>query len=350
MPRRIGILGCGRVALHHSAALAAAGAELVAGSTRRADSDNWRAFAQAVPGARYVPDGASMLADAEIDAVVACLPWHEMPAWTGRLLACAKPVLIEKPLALAAAPLAALLAAAPGTAGIKMVGFNRRFYETVGRVRARLAQGGLKAVYATISEDIGRHVAGHGAGVIAHLLPYASAHSLDLLLHLLGPLRVERVYRHPERGYPAPFASLNGVLETAAGIPVFLALNADDPVAAGLRFLFDDHTSWVLAPLERLDVFQGYDIAAEAPGSSIRRYRPRQIASHDEPAALKPGFLAQARAFLGGDPGPAASPEESLALLRLVEALEGPRAPVGRAVAVLEHGLAARTNGAPDRE
>ena len=322
MLARIGVLGCGRVARHHAAALAAAGATVVAGSTRRPESPNWQAFKAAVPGARYVADGAAMLRHNEIEGIVACLPWQEMSAWTERLLACPKPVLIEKPLALAAAPLAAALASAP-QAGAKMVGYNRRFYETVGRLRARLGEGGLKAVYATISEDIARHVDGHGPGVIEHLLAFASSHSLDLLLHLLGPLRVARIYRYPESGYPAPFASLNGVLETAGGIPVFLALNADDPVAAGLRFLFDDHTSWVLAPLERLEVFQGYDIAPEAPGAAIRRYRPRAIAHHDEPTDLKPGFLAQARAFIAGDYGPAARPEESLALLRLIEALRG---------------------------
>lgn len=327
MLSRIGILGCGKVARHHARALAAAGATVVAGSTLRPESPNWQAFREVAPGTRFVADGNVLLGDNEVEGLVVGLPWHEMPNWTARLLTCPKPMLIEKSIALEAGALEAALAAAPA-AGNKMIGFNRRFYATVERVRARLAQGGLKAVYATISEDIARHLEGHGKRVLAHLLAFGSSHSLDLLLHLLGPLEIARVYAYAERGYPAPVVSFNGVLETGAGTPVFLALNADDPAPAGLRFLFDDHTSWVLAPLERLEVFQGYDIAPEAPGSAVRRYRPRLVERMDEPAELKPGFLAQARAFLSGRHAQAARPEESVALLRLIAALESRTAAV----------------------
>lgn len=329
MLNRIGILGAGKVARHHAKALAAAGATIVAGSTRRADSPNWQAFRAEAPGARFVADGAAMLTDNEVEGIVVSLPWHEMPAWTVRLLACPKPMLIEKPLALEAAALESALASAPAFTranGNKIVGYNRRFYVTVRRLRDRLAQGGLKAVYATMSEDVARHVEAHGPSVLAHLLAFAS-HSLDLLLHLVGPLAPARVYAHAERGYPAPVASFNGVLETEAGIPVFVAINTDDPAPAGLRFLFDDHTSWVLAPLERLEVYRGYEIAPEAPGAAIRRYTPRLVERVDEPAEQKPGFLAQARAFLSGRTAEAARPQESLALLRLIAALKGATRP-----------------------
>ncbi len=325
MLSRIAVLGAGKVARHHAKAFAAAGATVVAASTRRADSPNWQAFRAEAPGARFVADGAALLTDNEVEGVVVGLPWHEMPHWTQRLLACPKPMLIEKPLALDAGALETALAAAPRN-GNKIVGYNRRFYVTVGRLRERLAQGGLKAVYATMSEDVARHVEAHGPRVLAHLLPFAS-HSLDLLLHLLGPLAPARVYAYAERGYPAPVASFNGVLETKAGIPVFAAINTDDPAPAGLRFLFDDHTSWVLAPLERLEVYRGYEIAPEAPGSTIRRYTPRLVERVDEPAGQKPGFLAQARAFLSGRAAEAARPHESLALLRLIAALDGASRP-----------------------
>lgn len=318
---RIAILGAGKVARHHAQALAAAGATVVAGSTRHPDSPNWHAFRASAPGARFVADGSALLADNEVEGIVVSLPWHEMPAWTDRLLACPKPMLIEKPMALEPAALEAALARAPNHDN-KIVGYNRRFYAPVARLRARLAEGGLKAVYATLSEDVARHLHVHGPRVLAHLLTFGS-HGLDLLLHLLGPLKPGRIYAHAERGYPMPVSSFNAVFETNAGIPVFLALNADDPTPAGLRLLFNDRTSWVLAPLERLEVYRGHDIAPEAPGSAIRRYAPRLIERFEEPAETKPGFLAQARAFVSGRPGEAARPSESLALLRLVAALEG---------------------------
>ncbi|MFP5405344.1 MAG: hypothetical protein ACLGHY_03030, partial [Gammaproteobacteria bacterium] len=205
----------------------------------------------------------------------------------------------------------------------KLVGFNRRFYRGVARLRERLAMGGLKAVYATMSEDVRRHAERHGPGIVPHVPAFASSHTLDLLLHLLGPLKVIRIYPWPERGAVAPFVSVNGVLESETGCPVFLALNAHDPVQAGLRFLFDDGTSWLLAPLERLSVFEGYDVTPETQGAAIRRYRPRLLESVEEDARIKPGLLEQARAFLEGTPRHAAGLADFARVLHLIDALRG---------------------------
>jgi predicted dehydrogenase len=296
----------------------ALGHRVTAASTRNEFSPNWAAFRLRAPGARFAGDPAELLEDESLDAVVVCLPWQVADVWSKRLLACPKPLLIEKPLGLAADRLRASLRRYPDVRN-KLVGYNRRYYRTVACVRDRLAQGGLKAVQATISEDVERHVARHGPEVVPHLLAFSSSHFLDLLLHLVGALRVVRLSAHAEGGPAAPFVSFNGLLETSTGIPVSLALNAGDPSPAGLRFLFDDHTTWILQPLERLRVYDRYVVSDDRPESTIRSYTPHEALALDEPADYKPGFLAQMRSFLGEDFGPGARPQDGLNVLNLID-------------------------------
>jgi predicted dehydrogenase len=318
---RIGIAGTGRVARHHVAAALALGHRIVAGSARSAGSPGWGAFQALVPDATFVADPADLLDDPDLDAVVVSLPWHVMPAWTARLLTTAKPLLIEKPLGLDAAAIARALGQPDARPSSKLIGYNRRHYVTVGRLRERLGQGGLKAVQVTVSEDLSRLVRDHGPAIVPHVLAFSSSHTLDLVLHLLGPLTIVRLRAHRERGTPGPFVSLNGLLETAGGIPVALALNARDPSPAGLRCLFDDGTTWHLSPLEVLTVCDGYEIHEARPGAEIRRYVPRAARVVEEPAAVKPGFLAQMRAFLSGEFGPGATAAESVRLHGFLESL-----------------------------
>ena len=318
---RIAVIGAGIAGLHHARAAVALGHRVTKASTRSESSKRWAAFCAAVPGVTFEREAERLLHDPDVDAVVAALPWNVMPDWLDRLLACRKPALMEKPIALSAATIEAALARPGVLPANKLVGFNRRFYGTVARLRARLAQGGLKAAYVVISEAIDRHIKNHGPAIAPHVLTFASSHALDLALHLLGPLTVVRMYRFRERD--SAFVSLNGLAETAGGIPVSLAINAGDPVAAGLRLLFDDHTSWVLSPLETLTVFDRYDVSETTAGSAIRRYHPHASEKLEEPAHAKPGFVEQMSVFLSGEYGPGARVSDALAVQKFIEACAG---------------------------
>lgn len=261
--------------------------------------------------------------DPEIDAVVACLPWHVTEAWLPRVLGVPKPVLIEKPIALSSGFLEAALQQAEGNPRNKMVGFNRRFYRTVQRVRERLVYGGLKAVEIAISETVERFVDQFGPTIIPHILAYSSCHILDATLYLLGPLEPVRIYGHPERSYPASFSSLMSLLETAEGVPVTLGIHADTPVSVGMRFYFDDRTVWQVSPMEHLAAYRGYQVLEPTPEIRIRRYVPRTFIDDALETSIKPGFLEQMRAFTSGEGREiAAGPSDSLTLLSLIETLK----------------------------
>jgi len=110
-PVRWGVLGAARFAREQMAPAihAAEGAELVALATRDpARADGFRAFC---PGIAVHASYAALLADPEVDAVYIPLPNHLHVEWTLKALAAGKHVLTEKPIALRAAEIDAIIAA-----------------------------------------------------------------------------------------------------------------------------------------------------------------------------------------------------------------------------------------------
>lgn len=305
----------------HAAAAAALGADIVAVCTAREDSPNRDEFKKIVPHARHMTDGEALIADEAVDAVVVCLPWDVMPQWALRLMGTPKPVLMEKPIGFDAGEARTQAEAATTTAN-KLVGYNRRFYETVALLRDRVKQGGLKSVRVVIAESVDIWTGRHGRDIVAHLIPFCSAHTLDLMLHIFGPLRPVAVAPFSEKGEAAPFVSLNGTLATQENVAVVLSLNADDPVNTGIRCLFDDGTAWELSPLETLTVYKGLDVQPPAAQGNIRRYSPQVEARYGVDASFKPGCHAQMTAFLSGDYGPGATVDSAVAVLDLIASLE----------------------------
>lgn len=317
---RIGFLGAGAIALEHARAAVFLGHEPAAVAARSLSSPRLSAFLSEFPGARRVSDGHALLADPALDAIVACLPWNETELWLDAILASPRPVLIEKPAARSSAVLQNAMGRAGLPRALKAVGYNRRFYEPVQRLRARLSEGGLKAAEIVVSEDIGRHVARYGAAVVPHLEAFAS-HALDLSRFLLGPLTPVKSYAHGSGAKGMGFTSRHALLETRSGAPVWLAFNVNDPSPVGLRCRMDDGTTWHLAPLETLNVFDGFETLPAEEGRRIRRYVPRLKETVEADARFKPGFVEQMRAFLGEEAGTLASLDESVDVLRLIERL-----------------------------
>lgn len=108
---RWGILGAAKIARDHVAPAIhrAPGHELAALATGSADKA--APFLALAPGLRVHDSYAGLLADPDIDAVYVPLPNHLHIDWSLKALAAGKPVLCEKPLALQASEIDALIAA-----------------------------------------------------------------------------------------------------------------------------------------------------------------------------------------------------------------------------------------------
>lgn len=319
---RLGFLGAGNIALAHAHAAETLGHRIAAGCTRSEESPRWAAFKENFPQARFAADGAELLEADDIDAVVACLSWFAMPEWLPVLLASSKPVLIEKPLGLDSEVVRNAVEQSGAHLENKMVGMNRRFYASVGRLCQRAGQGGLKSAHITISENVASLTKRYGPEIIPHILAYSSCHIIDVALHVLGKLRVNSVKACDETGSDRPFVSYNGLLETAEEVPVFLSINADSPDRIGLSCRFTDHTVWDLSPVEMLNVYDGYNTIEPTEEVNVRRYEPKAVESVVTDASMRPGIREQMAAFVSGDFGAAARPGDFAAALELSEAIQ----------------------------
>lgn len=106
-----GILGASNFALHRMgpAIHAAEGAELAAVASSSAEKV--AAFQAYAPAARHVASYDALLADPDIDVIYIPLPNHLHVEWTLKALAAGKHVLTEKPIAMQADEIDALIAA-----------------------------------------------------------------------------------------------------------------------------------------------------------------------------------------------------------------------------------------------
>ena len=105
-----GILGSANFALEHMAPAihAARGARLAALATRTPDRAD--AFADFAPGLKVHGSYDDLLADPDIDAAYIPLPNHLHMEWAIKALQAGKPVLVEKPIAMSAGEIDALIA------------------------------------------------------------------------------------------------------------------------------------------------------------------------------------------------------------------------------------------------
>ena len=193
-PVRVGLVGCGKVAAVHAAALRTLPeAEFVAACD--ASRERAEGFA-AAHGVRPFADASAMLREGGVEVVIVATPHplHAEPAV--RAAEAGVHVLVEKPMAAGLADCDAMLAAAR-KAGVTLgVVSQRRFFEPVRRIRAAIDAGKIGtpalAVFVMYSwRDADYYLSDpwrgrwdtEGGGVLVN----QSAHPLDILLWLMGP-------------------------------------------------------------------------------------------------------------------------------------------------------------------
>jgi len=191
---RTGIVGCGKVADLHAAALRDA-AESVFAAVCSRSGDKARAYGQRYGVAGY-DDVEAMIEGAGLDVVVVCTPhpFHAEPAIRAARRGCH--VLVEKPLAATLADCDAMIEAAEAAGVTLGTVCQRRFYPPCQRIRRAIEAGELRTpILGTVTMLGWRDEAYYrsdpwrgtwrdeGGGVLVNQAP----HQLDLLLWYMGP-------------------------------------------------------------------------------------------------------------------------------------------------------------------
>lgn len=225
-PRRVALLGLGMAVGPHAASLSALCGRVGLAWVCAPSAARRRAFAKRHPEFAQVPavaDLAPILADPTVDAVAVLTPPDTHLALVSRCAAAGKHVLLEKPLE-ASTERAARLVETCRAAGVTLgVVLQHRFRPAAAALARHIAAGGLGRLLACSAgirlwrpqsyyDEPGRgSLARDGGGVLLT----QGIHTLDLLLHLAGP--VERV---------AAFATTTPVHR----------MQTEDLVCAALRF------------------------------------------------------------------------------------------------------------------
>jgi predicted dehydrogenase/threonine dehydrogenase-like Zn-dependent dehydrogenase len=194
---------------------------------------------------RTTTDTDSVLADAEVNAVVIATRHNTHASLTERALAAGKHVFVEKPLALSVSELERLERAhASARAGsIVMVGFNRRFAPHVQKMRALLAPlAGAKSFIVTVNAGaVPPNHWVHDPQVGGGRIIGEACHFIDLLRFLAGSAITETRTTAME----APAAGAHN--ENAC-----ITLSFEDGSLGTILYLANGHKS---VPKERVEVY-----------------------------------------------------------------------------------------------
>jgi hypothetical protein len=291
---KVGILGSSAIAREHAKAIGIAGGLFSAFASRAKDSNNSGEMLSLFPEARFMPI-SELLDDNKIDFVVSCLPVNLTDMYFDELISSKKPVLFEKPPFVSNQH--SLGKWGDNLINQHWVGFNRRFFSTVQKMRNKLQDHSPLYVELTVSENlIAARKRYPGLSETDYLYYSSSSHLLDLCQYLFGDLTVVRseelIHENRHMGFFGEFLS-------AQKVPIRFNIVSNNPVNIGISCVFANGERWVLSPTERLEIFSGYNVNQPTPEFHYKKYSPMLVSSEGVNSNIMPGLEDQMKEFLG---------------------------------------------------
>lgn len=323
---RLGIVGAGAAASAHAEVIRSLGCELAA-VCARPSSPRVEQFANQFGVPRRYDDIEEMLSRRDLDGLVVATSWDQTETVMRNVADRGLPCLVEKPVALSAGGVEAIWKLAGGDAAPIQVGYNRRFYEFMPRLRERIAAEAPLSIDLLCPEAVDPLVAMHGESILPHVLVYMTSHWLDLVRHLVGDLAVLYMHRtpHPSGRYVIGY---DGLLRAARfETPIHLRAHFGTPSQTALTITFRDQI-WRLCPIERLTIYDGLTRHEPTDQIPYRRYEPRVMETVEVDRRFKPGFLAQMQEFVrlvskSSEPRIGCTLGEAVRLAGLCEQIQG---------------------------
>jgi D-xylose 1-dehydrogenase (NADP+, D-xylono-1,5-lactone-forming) len=310
---RLGILGAARIALGGivPAAARTGAVEVAAVATR--SGEKARTVSEAVPGAELFEDYASLLENAEVDAIYVPLPNSMHVEWTLRALEAGKHVLCEKPFSLTTEGAEKAIRAARSAGLVLMEGFMYTLHPQTVRLAELLREGVVGEVRQAVAEfghrlDDPEDVRGVGSldgGSLGDVGCYCTS-GLRLAFGA-EPRRATAFGRFDEGGADRDLA---GVLEFDGGLG-FVSCSISSARRERLEIVGVEGRITLSAPFRpdkaggKMELVRGDEVSAEHFGQS-------------DPYRLE---LEEFAAAIREEREPAIGPDEILGNARTVEAL-----------------------------
>lgn len=147
MTVKIGLIGCGGIAVHHANGYLAVPDEARITAVCDVVQENRERMAEHVGGARAFSDIGEMLRQADIDAVDVCLPHHLHRDAIVAAAAAGKHVLCEKPLCLSMEEAEEIRQAVRENGVTLMCAHNQLFYPAMQEAKGVMEEGVLGRIY-----------------------------------------------------------------------------------------------------------------------------------------------------------------------------------------------------------
>lgn len=212
VPVRIGLIGVGRIGVHHATALArhVPGADLVAIADANPEPARWLETELATP-AVTIPQ---MLADESVEAVVITASSVAHAQLIQAAAAAGKSVFCEKPMGMSLTEIDAATSACARAGVTLQVGFNRRFASDFRAAHDVITRGGIGSVHALRSVTRDPGLADPGAVAPWTIFTQTLIHDFDVLNWLNPDAHAVEVHAFADALVAPDFKSA-GLLDTA---------------------------------------------------------------------------------------------------------------------------------------
>ena len=232
---------------------------------------------------KYCVNGWKEVLNKEVDAFCLCIKTSETAKILNQILKIGKPVLVEKPVSFDYKSLENLVNN-PMKEKI-FVGYNRRFYETLRKVKKICSEskhGGTVVV----------NLPDSGYGIEDFL--NNSCHMIDSLRYILGDFEIVKKILMKEKN-DCYFSSISALCKNERW-SILINIKRHMPSNYSIN-INSDNLVYELKPLEKLTIFKGLRIIEPTMKEPIRRYVPNIISTYSEENFLKPGFDKMYKTF-----------------------------------------------------
>ena len=280
---KLGFIGSSEISKFHLSALKNNNFTVEAIGTRK-NSKNCLAFAEKNDlGKAFCSNGWEEVLDKNLDAYIICIDTKYNYEIIQKALETNKPILVEKPVDFELNNIEKLCQ--HRNSKNIFVGYNRRFYDSISKLKylCDISDGGT--VIANIPDSI--------SGVKEFISN--GSHIIDTLRYCLGDFEIlnESVKINKSRN------DLDSISALCENKKWNILLNAHSLIPSNFSITVNsDKNVYELKPIENLNIYEGMEIVEPTIEVPIRKYIPKLKESIFEKVEFKPGFDCMYKNFM----------------------------------------------------
>lgn len=311
--RSVAIVGVGKAGLQHARAATALGLQVVAHTSESANSVRGRAFSSEFPESKLCTID-ELVSAISADLVIVALPPEVAHEVAPKFIQVSSNLILEKPVALTTDRIQEIIRVEATSKSRVIVGYNRRSYPLVTRVREILSADPPTQVNVVVVEDMSHVRASKSRALQSSYLRHGSStHFLDLVQFLFGRMSILEILVSRSRIEPS-FLDYSIHAVSHSGVSINVTIDAGDRHRRGLEITTVSGRRVQLSPLERLSIARG---AVNDPPSVAE---PELF--EERPTSYSDSFVTQLRKMVNDDLSTLHRTNDSLMLSELVDAIE----------------------------